>query len=133
MAPVSKSGVSIYNLGTGQGYSVLEIIEAFHKASNKDIPYKIIARRPGDIASCYANPSKAKEELGWTAEKDIDQICEPFFTTKPEGMGTGLGLFVSYGIITGFGGIMECESKKHSLADATSGGTIFTVKLMVIS
>ncbi|WP_299983820.1 sensor histidine kinase [Desulfobacula sp.] len=65
--------------------------------------------------------------------KDIDHIFEPFFTTKPEGRGTGLGLFVSYGIITGFGGIMECESQKPSSANAASGGTIFTVKLMVMS
>jgi len=66
------------------------------------------------------------------ADKDMDYIFEPFFTTKPEGRGTGLGLFVSYGIITGFGGIMECESQKHAIADIGSGGTIFTVKLMVI-
>jgi len=70
-----NSGVSIYNLGTGQGYSVLEMIEAFKKASDKDIPYEIVDRRPGDIASCYAEPSKAKDELGWTAERDIDQMC----------------------------------------------------------
>ncbi|WP_300672499.1 sensor histidine kinase [Desulfoluna sp.] len=67
------------------------------------------------------------------AEKDIDHIFEPFFTTKPEGRGTGLGLFVSYGIITGFGGIMACESRAHSSSDAADGGTTFTVKLMVKS
>ncbi len=63
-------------------------------------------------------------------DKDMDHIFEPFFTTKPEGRGTGLGLFVSYGIITGLGGIMACESQKHSSSDVASGGTIFTVKLM---
>jgi UDP-glucose 4-epimerase len=73
---LSKSGVSIYNLGTGQGYTVLEMIESFKKASNKDIPYEIVDRRPGDIASCYADPSRAKEKLGWTAERDIDRMCE---------------------------------------------------------
>ncbi len=70
------SGVSIYNLGTGHGYTVLEMIEAFKKASQKDIPYEIVDRRPGDIASCYADPSKAEEELGWIAEMDLDRMCE---------------------------------------------------------
>jgi UDP-glucose 4-epimerase len=71
----SHSGVSIYNLGTGQGYSVLEMIEAFKKASKKDIPYEIVDRRPGDIASCYADPAMATQELGWKAERDLDRMC----------------------------------------------------------
>lgn len=84
----SNSGVSIYNLGTGQGFSVLEMIEAFKKASSKDIPYEIIDQRPGDIASCYADPSKARDKLGWTAEKNIDQMCEDAWrwqTNNPNG------------------------------------------------
>jgi UDP-glucose 4-epimerase len=85
---LSKSGVSIYNLGTGQGYSVLEMIEAFQKASGKSIPYKIVDRRPGDIASCYSDPTKAKDNLGWTAERDINQMCEDAWrwqTNNPNG------------------------------------------------
>lgn len=73
---MSSKGVNVYNLGTGKGYSVLEIIEAFEKASGKNIPYKIVERRPGDIASCYSNPEKAKKELGWTANKGIKEMCE---------------------------------------------------------
>lgn len=64
------------NLGTGKGHSVLEVIKAFEKASGKTIPFKIASRREGDIAQCYADPSYAKEVLGWQAEKDIDEMCE---------------------------------------------------------
>jgi UDP-glucose 4-epimerase len=70
-----KPGVSTYNLGTGHGVSVLELIAAFSKAANKNIPYVITSRRPGDIASCYASSDKAKQELGWTAQKTIDEAC----------------------------------------------------------
>ncbi len=67
--------VYIYNLGTGRGYSVLEMIQAFSKAVGHDIPYVIKPRRAGDIATCYADATKAKNELGWTAERDIDDMC----------------------------------------------------------
>ena len=69
-------GLVTYNLGTGNGYSVLEMVKAFSKASNKEIPYKIVGRRPGDIAMCYANPAKAKIELGWEAKYKLDEMCE---------------------------------------------------------
>lgn len=68
-------GVNIYNLGTGTGYSVLDIVKAFEKVNDVKVPYEIVARRPGDIATCYADPSKAKEELGWRAEKGIEEMC----------------------------------------------------------
>jgi UDP-glucose 4-epimerase len=68
-------GVVTYNLGTGRGNSVLEMVRAFERASGKAVPYQIVARRPGDIAACYADPSLAKAELGWTAERDIAQMC----------------------------------------------------------
>jgi UDP-glucose 4-epimerase len=70
-----KPGVVTYNLGTGQGYSVLEIVSAFEKASGKDVPYQIVDRRPGDIAACYADPTKATGELGWTAKSGIEEMC----------------------------------------------------------
>ncbi|MFG6349669.1 MAG: UDP-glucose 4-epimerase GalE [Lachnospiraceae bacterium] len=69
-------GLVTYNLGTGKGYSVLEIIHNFEKACGKEIPYKITERRPGDIDMCYADPEKAKKELGWEARRDIDKMCE---------------------------------------------------------
>jgi UDP-glucose 4-epimerase len=69
-------GVAIYNLGTGQGYSVLDIVKAFEKASGRKIPYKFTGRRPGDIAVCYADPSKAFRELGWKAELGLERMCE---------------------------------------------------------
>lgn len=70
-----EQGVHIYNLGTGNGYSVLQIIAAFEKACGKKIPYQIDPRRPGDIAECYANPAKAANELGWKAERGIAEMC----------------------------------------------------------
>ena len=70
------SGVHIYNLGTGNGYSVLEVIKAFEKACGKELPYKLEERRPGDIAECFADATKAKEELGWVATRKIDEMCE---------------------------------------------------------
>ena len=72
----TKPGIVTYNLGTGRGYSVLEMIKAFEKASGKNVPYKITERRPGDIASCYADPAKAKQETGWSANRDINEMCE---------------------------------------------------------
>ncbi|MEH7180526.1 UDP-glucose 4-epimerase GalE [Neobacillus vireti] len=68
-------GVHIYNLGTGQGTSVLELVNAFETANDINVPYEIVDRRPGDIASCYADASKAKRELGWTAKRDIIAMC----------------------------------------------------------
>ena len=68
-------GLRIYNLGTGTGYSVLEMIKAFSKAASKEIPYVIEGRRPGDIPVCYADCTKAYEELGWKAEKTLDDMC----------------------------------------------------------
>jgi UDP-glucose 4-epimerase len=70
-----KPEVSIYNLGTGNGYSVKQVVAAFSKACGKDLPFEIVERRPGDIATNYSNPDKAWRELGWKAEKNIDDMC----------------------------------------------------------
>ena len=70
------NGLFIYNLGTGTGYSVLDMVKAFEQITGKKVPYKIAPRRAGDIATCYSDPTKAKEELGWTAEKGIKEMCE---------------------------------------------------------
>ena len=64
----------IYNLGTGKGYSVLDIVKAFEKENGVEIKYKIVDRRPGDIAECYANPTKALRELEWKAEKTLEDM-----------------------------------------------------------
>ena len=71
----SNTGVSIYNLGTGKGYSVKEVVAAFSKACGKQLPFEIVERRPGDIAINYSDPAKAFKELGWKAEKGIDEMC----------------------------------------------------------
>ncbi len=81
-------GVKIYNLGTGNGYSVLQIVEAFSKACGHEIPYEIKPRRAGDIATCYSDATLAKEELGWEAKYGIDEMCEDLWrwqTMNPNG------------------------------------------------
>ena len=69
-------GLFIYNLGTGKGYSVLDMVKAFEKSTGKKVAYKIAPRRSGDIATCYSDPTKAKEELGWEATKTLDEMCK---------------------------------------------------------
>ena len=69
-------GLFIYNLGTGKGYSVLDMVKAFEKSTGKKVAYKIAPRRAGDIATCYSDPTKAKEELGWKATKTLDEMCK---------------------------------------------------------
>ncbi|MEE1411027.1 MAG: UDP-glucose 4-epimerase GalE [Bulleidia sp.] len=84
------NGVNIFNLGPGVGYSVLDIIHAFAKACGKEIPYVIDSRRPGDIATCYSDPTKAKEVLGWTAEKTLEDMCKDAWnwqSKNPDGYG----------------------------------------------
>ena len=83
-----NSGLSIYNLGTGKGYSVLDIVKNFEAATGVKIPYAIKPRRAGDIAICYANPGKAKRELGWEAKYDLERMCKDSwnFTKKSLGL-----------------------------------------------
>ena len=83
-----NSGVYVYNLGTGNGYSVLDVIHAFEKACGHKLPYSVKPRRDGDIAACYADCSKAEKELGWKAELGIDEMCASLWkwqTMNPEG------------------------------------------------
>ena len=72
----TNCGIVTYNLGTGNGYSVLDMVKAFSEASNREVAYKIVDRRPGDVAMCYADPKKANEELGWKAQYGIKEMCE---------------------------------------------------------
>ena len=89
MKKETDNKVKIYNLGTGNGYSVLEVIKSVSKAVGRDIPYEIKDSRPGDIATCYADPAKAKAELHWEATKDIDEMCADawrFQKQNPDGI-----------------------------------------------
>lgn len=72
---LSDHGLDVYNLGTGKGYSVLDVVQTFERVTDQKIPYSITDRRPGDVASLYANPSKAKEKLGWVAERNLEDMC----------------------------------------------------------
>ncbi|MDD7113025.1 MAG: UDP-glucose 4-epimerase GalE [Lachnospiraceae bacterium] len=86
-----KEGVSIYNLGTGHGYSVLDVVKAYGKACGKEIPYEIKPRRAGDIAQCYSDPSKAEKELGWKAQYGIEEMCRDSYhwqSSNPNGYQT---------------------------------------------
>lgn len=83
-----KAGLAIYNLGTGHGYSVLDVVKAFIKVNGVDVPYSIKPRRAGDIATCYCNPAKAKAELGWEAKYGIEEMCRDSWNwqkNNPEG------------------------------------------------
>ncbi len=85
---MKSHGVEAYNLGTGMGYSVLDLVSQFEAATGKQIPYQITHRRPGDIGTCYADPTKAREKLGWRAEKGIEDMCRDAWrwqTTHPNG------------------------------------------------
>ena len=88
----SNPGSVVYNLGTGTGYSVLEMLAAFSKACGKELPYKLVDRRPGDVAVCYGAPDKAKAELGWTAELGLDDMCADswrWISNNPQGFESG--------------------------------------------
>ncbi len=76
----TNPGIVVYNLGTGQGYSVLEMIKGFEIASQRKVPYKITDRRPGDISACWADPEKAREELGWEAKQTLNDMCRDTWT-----------------------------------------------------
>jgi UDP-glucose 4-epimerase len=75
-----KSGLFIFNLGTGKGYSVLDMVKAMGKACGHDIAYKIGDRRPGDIAVCYADATLAKEKMGWEGNRDLDEMCRDLWS-----------------------------------------------------
>ncbi|MDQ0198783.1 UDP-glucose 4-epimerase GalE [Neobacillus ginsengisoli] len=94
----NSTGVEAYNLGTGKGYSVLEMVSAFEKASGKKVPYKIVEARPGDAAVCYADPVKAKQELKWAAVKNINEMCKDSWrwqVNNPNGYDNKIEVFQS--------------------------------------
>ena len=87
---LKNKGCEVFNLGTGTGYSVLDMVKAFNEANNLDLPYKIVDRRPGDLAVCYADPTKSAEVLGWKAEKNLKDMCRDSWnwqSKNPQGFG----------------------------------------------
>ena len=86
----SHTGTEVFNLGTGTGYSVLDMVKAFEKANQVAVPYKITPRRPGDLATCYADPAKSREKLNWAAEKSLEDMCRDSWNwqkNNPDGYG----------------------------------------------
>lgn len=84
---LSQTGIDVYNLGTGKGNSVLELLHAFEKASGRKIPYEFVPRRSGDIASCYADPTKAKKELHWETTRELNEMCEDSWRWQSQSSG----------------------------------------------
>ena len=87
---LNNKGCEVFNLGTGTGYSVLDMVKAFNEANNLDLPYKLVDRRPGDLAVCYADPAKSAEKLGWKAEKNLMDMCWDSWnwqSKNPQGFG----------------------------------------------
>lgn len=87
---MNNKGCEVFNLGTGTGYSVLDMVKAFNEANNLDLPYKIVDRRPGDLAVCYADPTKSAEVLGWKAERNLNDMCRDSWnwqSKNPQGFG----------------------------------------------
>ena len=86
----AHTGTEVFNLGTGTGYSVLDMVKAFERVNNVPVPYKIAPRRPGDLATCYADPTKSREKLGWEAEKNLEDMCRDTWNwqkNNPNGYG----------------------------------------------
>ena len=81
---MAHDGCEVFNLGTGTGYSVLDMVHAFREVNGVDVPYKITDRRPGDLATCYADPSKSREKLGWQAQKDLQDMCRDSWRWQKE-------------------------------------------------
>jgi UDP-glucose 4-epimerase len=86
----ANKGCEVFNLGTGSGYSVLDMVRTFQEVNNVPVPFKIVDRRPGDIATCYADPAKSAEKLGWRAEKSLADMCRDSWnwqSKNPQGFG----------------------------------------------
>lgn len=85
-------GLVIYNLGTGNGYSVLDLVNTYSKVNNVDIPYKIVERRPGDIAKCFADPTKANKELNWSCKYNLEDMCKDSYTFQLNSISNALSI-----------------------------------------
>ena len=88
----TSPGLVIYNLGTGNGYSVLDLVNTYSKVNNVDIPYKIVERRPGDIAKCFADPTKANKELNWSCKYNLDDMCKDSYTFQLNSISNALSI-----------------------------------------
>lgn len=88
----TSPGLVIYNLGTGNGYSVLDLVNTYSKINNVDIPYKIVERRPGDIAKCFADPTKANKELNWSCKYNLEDICKDSYTFQLNSISNALSV-----------------------------------------